>query len=53
MSAGALVASSLTGAGMGFLVLFRTHRHLRQNLAILAVVYVFGVVFGAVGGLFL
>lgn len=53
MSAGALVASSLTGAGMGFLVLLRTHRHLRQNLAILAVVYVFGVVFGAVGGLFL
>lgn len=53
MSAGALVASSLTGAGMGFLVLFRTHRHLRQNLAILVVVYVFGVVFGAVGGLFL
>lgn len=53
MSAGALVASSLTGAGMGFLVLFRTHRHLRQNLAILAVVYVFGVVFGTVGGLFL
>ena len=53
MSAGALVASSLTGAGMGFLVLFRTHRHLRENLAILAVVYVFGVVFGSVGGLFL
>ena len=53
MSAGALVASSLTGAGMGFLVLFRTHRHLCQNLAILAVVYVFGVVFGTVGGLFL
>lgn len=53
MSAGALVASSLTGAGVGFLVLFRTHRHLLQNLALLAAVYVFGVVFGYVGGLFL
>ncbi len=53
MSAGALVASSLTGAGVGFLVLFRTHRHLRQNLAILAAVYAFGVVFGVVGGVFL
>ena len=53
MSAGALVASSLTGAGVGFLVLFRTHRHLLQNLALLATVYVFGVVFGYVGGLFL
>ena len=53
MSAGALVASSLTGAGMGLLVLFRTHRHQLQNLGILAAVYVFGVVFGYVGGLFL
>ena len=53
MSAGALMASALTGAGMGFLVLFRTHRHVLQNLAILATVYVFGVVFGWLGGLFL
>jgi len=53
MSAGALVASSLTGAGVGLLVLFRTHRHQLQNLGILAVVYIFGVVFGYLGGLFL
>ncbi len=53
MSAGALVASSLTGAGVGLLVLFRTHRHHLQNLGILAAVYVFGVVFGYLGGLFL
>lgn len=53
MSAGALVASSLTGAGVGLLVLFRTHRHQLQNLGILAAVYVFGVVFGYLGGLFL
>ena len=53
MSAGALVASSLTGAGVGLLVLFRTHRHLLQNLGILAAVYGFGVVFGYLGGLFL
>jgi hypothetical protein len=53
MSAGALVASSLTGAGVGLLVLFRTHRHLLQNLAILAAVYLFGVSFGFLAGLFL
>ena len=53
MSAGALMASSLTGAGMGFLVLFRTHRHFLQNLGILAAVYGFGVVFGWIGGVFL
>ena len=53
MSAGALLASSLTGAGVGLLVLFRTHRHLLQNLAILAAVYLFGVSFGFLAGLFL
>ena len=53
MSAGALVASSLTGAGVGLLVLFRTHRHLLGNLAILATVYVLGVAFGCLSGLFL
>jgi len=50
MSVGALVASSLTGAGVGLLVLFRTHRHFVQNLGILAAVYGFGVVFGWVSG---
>lgn len=53
MSGGALVASSLTGAGVGFLVLFRTHRNLLGNLAILAAVYVFGVAFGCLASLFL
>lgn len=53
MSAGALMASSLTGAGMGLLVLFRTHRHFLHNLGILAAVYGFGVVFGWLGGFFL
>ncbi len=52
MSPGALVASSLTGAGMGLLVLFRTHRHHLQNLAILATLYVVGVVLGMVSGIF-
>ena len=46
MSAGALMASSLTGAGVGLLVLFRSHRHQLQNVAILGVVYLFGVLFG-------
>ena len=52
MSVGALVASSLTGAGVGLLVLFRTHRHFLQNLAILATLYVVGVVLGIVSGIF-
>ncbi len=53
MSAGALMASSFTGSGLGLLVLFRTNRSLRENLSILIVVYVVGVVLGGVTGQFL
>ena len=53
MSAGALMASSLTGSGMGLIVLFRTNRNFKENLAILAVVYVTGVLLGIVTGRFL
>lgn len=50
MSPGALLSSSLTGAGVGMLVLFRTHRHQLQNVGILAAVYVFGVSMGFLFG---
>lgn len=50
MSAGALMASSFAGSGLGLLVLFRTNRNLRQNFCILALVYVFGVLLGWVTG---
>jgi len=50
MSPGALMASSFTGSGVGLLVLFRTNRNLRENLAILVSVYVLGVVLGALCG---
>ena len=46
MSAGSLMAGSLAGSGLGLLVLFRTHRRMRDNLLILAAVYIFGVIFG-------
>ncbi len=50
MSAGALMAMSLTGSGVGLLVLFRTNRHWKANLAIMAVLYVAGVVLGRLAG---
>ena len=50
MSAGALMASSFAGSGLGLLVLFRTNRSLRQNLVILASVYAIGVLLGLVTG---
>lgn len=53
MSAGALMASSFTGAGVGLLVLFRTNRNLKENLLVLGAIYVLGVLLGWITGLFL
>ena len=53
MSAGALMASSFTGSGLGLLVLFRTNRNIGENLSILAVLYASGVVFGWLAGFLL
>ena len=53
MSGGALMASSFAGSGLGLLVLFRTNRSLGENLAILATVWVLGVVLGLLTGGFL
>ena len=50
MSAGALMASSFTGSGLGLLALFRTNRNLFENLSILACVYVIGTVLGGLTG---
>lgn len=50
MSAGALMSMSLTGAGVGILVLFRTNRRIWQNIAILLCVYAAGVLFGRLAG---
>ena len=50
MSAGALMASSFTGSGLGLLVLFRTNRSIRENLAVLSTLYVSGVVLGWLAG---
>lgn len=50
MSAGALMASSFTGSGLGLLVLFRTNRNIKENLAILAIVYFAGVALGWLTG---
>ena len=44
--AGALMALSLTGSGVGMLVLFRTSRRWKANLAILLCVYLTGVLIG-------
>ncbi len=46
LSAGAMIAGLLTGAGVGLLVLFRVNDHFKENLAIAAMLYGFGAVCG-------
>lgn len=53
MSPGALMASSFAGCGVGILVLFRARRGFLGNLAVLALVYVCGVLAGLLTGPFL
>ena len=51
LSASAMLSGLLVGSGVGILVLFRTNRRLKENLMILAIVYVCGVAGGLVSGL--
>ena len=46
LSFGPLMAGSLVSVGIGFLVLFRTNRSLRENIAILVLLYTVSVVWG-------
>ena len=47
ISAGAMLAGLLTGAGAGLLVLFRTNKRWKENLIIVAILLVTGVLFGS------
>ena len=46
MSLGAMMAGLLVGSGVGLLVLFRTNRPMKQNIKIVGLLYVIGVVAG-------
>ena len=46
ISAGAMLAGLLTGAGAGLLVLFRTNKKWKENLLIVGILLVSGVLFG-------
>ena len=48
LGAGAMLSGLLVSAGVGLLVLLRTNRHLKENLAIVGILYVTGVVWGLV-----
>lgn len=46
LSAGAMMAGLMVSSGVGLLTLFRTNRHLKQNLRITVLLYALGVVCG-------
>ena len=46
ISAGAMMAGLLVGAGVGVLVLFRTNRPVKQNIKIVVMLYILGVTAG-------
>jgi hypothetical protein len=48
MSFGAMMAGLLAGSGVGVLVLFKENRNLRENLKILATLYVIGAIVGII-----
>lgn len=48
ISLGSLMSGLLVGAGVGVMVLFRVNKNLKQNLAILGLLYFSGVLFGLV-----
>ena len=46
LSAGAMFSGLLTGCGVGLLVLFRTRRDFKKNLAVLGLLYALGAISG-------
>ena len=50
LGAGAMMAGLLVSAGIGLLVLIRTNRDWRQNVFIIAGLYVMGVIVGIIIG---
>lgn len=46
LGAGAMLSGLLVSAGVGLLVLLRTNRHLKENLAIVGILYATGVAWG-------
>ena len=48
ISVGTLVSGLLTGSGIGILLLFRTNKHIKENVSILGIIYFVGVIVGLI-----
>ena len=48
LGSGAMLAGLLVSAGVGLLVLMRTNRHVKENVAIIVALYAIGVIWGLI-----
>ena len=46
ISTGTMLAGLLTGSGLGILLLFRTNKNIKENILILSIIYVVGILVG-------
>lgn len=46
ISVGTLLAGLLTGSGIGILILFKTNKNIKENMTILTIIYLVGVIVG-------
>ena len=51
ITAGTMMSGLFSGAGVGLLVLFKVNKHLKDNLIIVGIILLAGVVFGLLGDL--
>ena len=45
---GALLSGLLTGSGLGILLLFKSNKDLKENVKVLSIVYIVGVIIGII-----
>ena len=48
ITVGTLLSGLLTGSGLGILLLFKSNKDLKENLTILSIIYVIGVIIGII-----
>ena len=48
ISIGNLLSGLLTGSGLGILLLFKTNKNIKENLSILSIIYIVGVIIGII-----
>lgn len=48
ISMGSMIAGLLVGSGIGLLILFRVNKHIKENIKILGILYVIGIIAGII-----